>query len=145
MWQACASGKRVCVDFEKGNAVTHTPPTDTREPNGTMVQFLPDNTLFRDYKFRLDFVETMVNNYTYLNAGLQIFFNGKRYLSRHGLLDLLKENMTSEPLYPIIHLQGSDIEVVLTHTDQYGEEYYSFVNGQHTTRGDATFPLSRSM
>jgi topoisomerase-4 subunit B len=128
-------GKRVCVDFEKGNVVTHTPPTDTREPNGTMVQFLPDNTLFRDYKFRLDFVETMVNNYTYLNAGLQIFFNGKRYLSRHGLLDLLKENMTSEPLYPIIHLQGDDIEVVLTHTDQYGEEYYSFVNGQHTTQG----------
>lgn len=100
-----------------------------------MVHFRPDNTLFRDYKFRMEFVETMVNNYTYLNAGLQIFFNGKRYLSRHGLLDLLKENMTSAPLYPIIHLQGEDIEVVLTHTDQYGEEYYSFVNGQHTTQG----------
>lgn len=77
----------------------------------------------------------MINNYTYLNAGLQIFFNGRRYLSRHGLLDLLKENITAEPLYPIIHLKGDDIEVVITHTDQNGEEYYSFVNGQHTTQG----------
>lgn len=128
-------GKTVVVDFEKGNVVNQSAPTDTREPNGTMVRFLPDNTLFRDYKFRQEFIETMVNNYTYLNAGLQIFFNGKKYLSRHGLLDLLRENMTSEPLYPIIHLQGDDIEVVLTHTDQYGEEYYSFVNGQHTTQG----------
>ena len=128
-------GKFVRVDFEKGNVIDQSSPTDTKESNGTMVQFLPDNTLFRDYKFRMEFVETMVNNYTYLNAGLQIYLNGKRYLSRHGLLDLLRENMTSEPLYPIIHLQGDDIEVVLTHTDQYGEEYYSFVNGQHTTQG----------
>ncbi|MDE6144151.1 MAG: type IIA DNA topoisomerase subunit B, partial [Muribaculaceae bacterium] len=128
-------GKTVVVDFEKGNVVNHSIPTDTKEPNGTMVKFLPDNTLFRDFRFRQEFVETMVNNYTYLNAGLQIFLNGKRYLSRHGLLDLLRENMTSAPLYPIIHLQGDDIEVVLTHTDQYGEEYYSFVNGQHTTQG----------
>ncbi len=128
-------GKRVIVNFKKGNVVNQTPPEDTKEPNGTMVKFMPDNSLFRDYKFKMEFVETMVNNYTYLNAGLQIFFNGKRYLSRHGLLDLLRENMTSEPLYPIIHLQGEDIEVVLTHTDQYGEEYYSFVNGQHTTQG----------
>ena len=128
-------GKRVTVNFEKGNVVTHSAPEDTSEPNGTLVRFLPDNTLFRDYRFRMEFVETMVNNYTYLNAGLQIYFNGKRYLSRHGLLDLLRENMTSDPLYPIIHLQGEDIEVVLTHTDQYGEEYYSFVNGQHTTQG----------
>ena len=77
----------------------------------------------------------MVNNYTYLNTGLQLYYNGRRYLSRHGLLDLLRENMTNDPLYPIIHLKGDDIEVVLTHTDQYGEEYYSFVNGQHTTQG----------
>ncbi len=77
----------------------------------------------------------MVNNYTYLNAGLQLFYNGRKYYSRHGLLDLLRENMTNDPLYPIIHLSGEDIEVVLTHTDQYGEEYYSFVNGQHTTQG----------
>ena len=128
-------GKKVEVDFEKGVVVRQTPPTDTREPNGTMVQFHPDPTLFRDYHFKMEFIETMVNNYTYLNTGLQIHFNGKRYLSRHGLLDLLKENMTAEPLYPVIHLKGDDIEVVLTHTDQYGEEYYSFVNGQHTTQG----------
>ena len=100
-----------------------------------MVRFVPDNSLFREYKYNLDFVETMVNNYTYLNSGLAIFFNGKRYISRHGLLDLLKENMTADPLYPILHIKGDDIEFVLTHTEQYGEEYYSFVNGQHTTQG----------
>ncbi len=128
-------GKMVQVSFEKGALVEHTPQLDTKEPNGTMVRFRPDELLFSHYKFNMDFVETMVNNYTYLNSGLQIYFNGRRYLSRHGLLDLLKENMTSEPLYPIIHLKGEDIEIVLTHSEQYGEEYYSFVNGQHTTQG----------
>lgn len=128
-------GKMVEVEFDRGDLVRQSEPFDTTEPNGTMVRFTPDNDLFQNFKFNMEFVETMVNNYTYLNAGLQIFFNGKKYLSRHGLLDLLRENMTSEPLYPIIHLQGDDIEVVLTHTDQYGEEYYSFVNGQHTTQG----------
>ncbi|MCH5236576.1 MAG: type IIA DNA topoisomerase subunit B [Muribaculaceae bacterium] len=128
-------GKQVSVDFEKGGIVNQTPPNPTDQENGTLVRFLPDNSLFRDYAFKMEFLETMVNNYTYLNSGLQIFLNGKRYLSRHGLLDLLKENLTAEPIYPIIHLKGEDIEVVLTHTDQYGEEYYSFVNGQHTTQG----------
>lgn len=128
-------GKKVEVDFEKGELVRQTSPTDTREPNGTMIRFMPDNSLFHGFKFHMEFVETMVNNYTYLNTGLQINFNGRKFLSRHGLLDLLKENMTAEPLYPIIHLKGEDIEVVLTHTEQYGEEYYSFVNGQHTTQG----------
>lgn len=128
-------GKMVTVEFEKGNLISHSEPTDTDQLNGTMVRFLPDNTLFQNFRFNPEFVETMVNNYTYLNTGLQLYYNGKRYLSRHGLLDLLKENMTSEPLYPIIHLKGEDIEIVLTHTDQYGEEYYSFVNGQHTTQG----------
>ena len=128
-------GQKVTVEFHQGNLVSQSEPVATKEPNGTMVRFKPDNQLFRDFKFNMEFVDTMVNNYTYLNVGLQIFFNGKKYLSRHGLLDLLKENMTAEPLYPIIHLQGEDIEVVLTHTDQYGEEYYSFVNGQHTTQG----------
>lgn len=128
-------GRRVTVFFERGNLRAHTEPEPTSEENGTKVVFTPDNTLFQNYHYRMEFIETMVNNYTYLNSGLQIYFNGKRYLSRHGLLDLLKENMTSEPLYPIIHLRGEDIEVVLTHTDQYGEEYYSFVNGQHTTQG----------
>ena len=133
--ESTRDGKQVTVDFEEGRVKNQTQPKDTDETNGTLVRFKPDNTLFRDYAFKLDFLETMVNNYTYLNSGLQIFLNGKKYLSRHGLLDLLKENLTSEPLYPIIHLKGEDIEVVLTHTDQYGEEYYSFVNGQHTTQG----------
>lgn len=128
-------GKTSGVKFERGKLVDEDIMTDSGEENGTLVKFRPDSELFRDYRYRLDFVETMVNNYTYLNSGLQIYLNGKRYVSRHGLLDLLRENMTSEPLYPIIHLKGEDIEVVITHTDQYGEEYYSFVNGQHTTQG----------
>ena len=128
-------GECVKVVFERGNLVEHTSILPTTEPNGTMGRFVPDNSLFREYKYNLDFVETMVNNYTYLNSGLAIFFNGKRYISRHGLLDLLKENMTADPLYPILHIKGDDIEFVLTHTEQYGEEYYSFVNGQHTTQG----------
>ena len=128
-------GQTSGVEFERGKVVKEINYEPTSEPNGTLVKFLPDNTLFRDYRFRMDFVETMINNYTYLNTGLQIYLNGKRHVSRHGLLDLLKENLTAEPLYPIIHLKGEDIEVVITHTDQYGEEYYSFVNGQHTTQG----------
>lgn len=128
-------GKQVSVDFEEGKVVNQTQPSDTKEVNGTLVRFKPDNSLFRDFAFRSEFLETMVNNYTYLNAGLQIFLNGKKYISRHGLLDLLNEKLTAEKLYPIIHLKGEDIEVVLTHTDQYGEEYYSFVNGQYTTQG----------
>lgn len=128
-------GKMVEVEFDRGKLLRQSEITDTKEPNGTFVKFTPDNALFQNYKFNPEFVETMVKNYTYLNTGLQIFYNGKKYLSRHGLLDLLKDNMTSDPLYPIIHLEGEDIEVVLTHTAQYGEEYYSFVNGQHTTQG----------
>lgn len=128
-------GQCVKVSFERGNLIEETEQQPTNEPNGTFVRFMPDNTLFRNYKYNYDFVETMVNNYTYLNAGLALWFNGKKYVSRHGLLDLLRENMTAESLYPIIHLKDEDIEIVLTHTEQYGEEYYSFVNGQHTTQG----------
>ena len=129
------NGESVRCEFAKGELINQTEIEPTNEVNGTLVEFQPDPALFRDYSFRMDFVETMVNNYTYLNTGLQIYFNGKRFVSRHGLLDLLRENMTSDPLYPIIHLKGDDIEIVLTHSDQYGEEYYSFVNGQHTTQG----------
>lgn len=128
-------GKTSGVRFEKGKLVEEDILTDSNEKNGTLVRFQPDNDLFRDYRYKMEFVENMVNNFTYLNTGLQIYLNGRKYVSRHGLLDLLKENMTSEPLYPIIHLKGEDIEVVLTHTDQYGEEYYSFVNGQLTSQG----------
>lgn len=128
-------GKKVTVEFEKGELISESLPEDTREENGTYVNFLPDNALFQNFRFNPETVETMVEHYTYLNTGLQVYLNGKRYLSRHGLLDLLKDNLTATPLYPIIHLKGDDIEVVLTHTDQNGEEYYSFVNGQHTTQG----------
>lgn len=127
-------GHMVEVRFERGEMVD-TIESLTNQENGTAVEFLPDDDLFKGFAYRPEVIETMVNNYTYLNSGLQIFYNGKRYHSRHGLLDLLTENMTAQPLYPIIHLKGDDIEVVLTHTDQYGEEYYSFVNGQHTTQG----------
>ena len=108
---------------------------DTQDENGTYIYFEPDNTLFKDYKFQDDIVENMLRNYTYLNTGLAIMYNGRRILSRHGLEDLLKDRMTNDPLYPIIHLKGEDIEIAFTHANQYGEEYYSFVNGQHTTQG----------
>ena len=133
--ESTREGEQVAVDFEKGVVKDQKTPYETKESNGTLIKFLPDKTLFRDFSFKMEFLETMVNNYTYLNSGLQIFLNGKKYVSKNGLLDLLKENLSKEPLYDIIHLKGDDIEVVLTHTDQYGEEYYSFVNGQHTTQG----------
>ncbi|MBD5224628.1 MAG: type IIA DNA topoisomerase subunit B [Bacteroidales bacterium] len=121
--------------FERGVLIETTGDTPTDEPNGTYVEFTPDDTIFRDYSFNHEFIVTLLKNYTYLNTGLAIIFNGKRYLSRDGLLDLLKANMTKDPLYPVIHLKGDDIEVAITHANQYGEEYYSFVNGQHTTQG----------
>ncbi len=127
--------QKVTVTFDRGDLVSESEPEPTEEPNGTLVRFKPDNDLFRGFKFNPETIEMMVNNYTYLNTGLKLMFNGKKYFSRNGLLDLLKENITSEPLYPIIHLKGDDIDVVLTHTNQNGEEYYSFVNGQHTTQG----------
>ncbi|MCD8236488.1 MAG: type IIA DNA topoisomerase subunit B [Prevotellaceae bacterium] len=109
---------------------------DTEEENGTYIYFKPDDTLFLNYKFRSEFVETMLRNYTYLNTGLEIYYNGKRIVSRNGLKDLLTDTMTTQPLYPIVHLKGEDIEIAFTHTNQqYGEEYHSFVNGQHTIQG----------
>ena len=120
--------------FERGNLVADTTgPTD--EENGTYVFFEPDATLFQGYRFHAEFVETMLRNYTYLNTGLAIFHNGRRIISRNGLEDLLRDNMTAPGLYPIVHLRGEGIDIAFTHTSQYGEEYYSFVNGQHTTQG----------
>ena len=107
----------------------------TDDENGTYIWFEPDNTMFKNYHFRDEIVETMLRNYTYLNTGLTIMYNGRRILSRNGLEDLLNDNMTSQGIYPIIHLKGEDIEIAFTHTNQYGEEYHSFVNGQHTTQG----------
>ena len=120
--------------FERGELQSDE-TTDTQDENGTYIYFEPDNTLFKDYRFQDDIVENMLRNYTYLNTGLAIMYNNRRILSRHGLEDLLKDRMTNDSLYPIIHLKGDDIEVAFTHANQYGEEYYSFVNGQHTTQG----------
>ena len=105
------------------------------EENGTLVRFKPDDTIFKNYEYREDIVETMIKNYSFLNTGLTLVFNGKKYHSRNGLSDLVKENMTNDPLYPLIHFTDNDIEVVITHAAQVGEEFYSFVNGQHTTQG----------
>lgn len=127
-------GKVRRAAFEKGQLISDM-TEDTTEENGTYIFFEPDNTLFVGYKFLNQFVETLLRNYTYLNTGLTFIYNGQRILSRHGLEDLLKDNMTSEGLYDIVHLKGEDIEIAFTHTNQYGEEYYSFVNGQHTTQG----------
>ena len=120
--------------FEKGKLKSDkTEPS--QDENGTYIFFEPDNTLFKNYSFHDEFVETMLRNYTYLNSGLTIMYNGRRIKSRNGLEDLLVDTMTTDPLYPIIHLKGEDIEIAFTHTNQYGEEYHSFVNGQHTTQG----------
>lgn len=108
---------------------------DRKSAKGTYVYFEPDDSMFEKYKYNEEFIETMLRNYSYLNTGLTIKFNDKKISSKNGLLDLLNENITSSALYPIIHLKGEDIEIAFTHTDQYGEEYYSFVNGQHTTQG----------
>ena len=127
-------GKVRKATFEQGKLVSDV-TEDTQDENGTYIFFEPDPTLFINYQFHDDIVETMLRNYTYLNTGLAIMYNGRRILSRRGLEDLLKDRMSADALYPIIHLQGEDIEIAFTHANQYGEEYYSFVNGQHTTQG----------
>ena len=120
--------------FECGKLISDvTEPS--QDENGTYIYFEPDASKFINYQFHDEIVENMLRNYTYLNIGLTIMYNGRRILSRHGLEDLLKDRMTSDALYPIVHLQGEDIEIAFTHANQYGEEYYSFVNGQHTTQG----------
>jgi topoisomerase-4 subunit B len=125
--------KKVC--YSRGEITDDCPICPTDEENGTYVKFVPDKDIFLNYKYNDEFVETMMKNYSFLNTGLTIVYNGRRIHSRNGLVDLLRENMTNDPLYPIMHFTGTDIEVVITHANQYGEEYYSFVNGQHTTQG----------
>ncbi len=132
---AFRDGKCKRALYSMGSLIEESEIEDTDEPNGTLVRFTPSSDIFKGYAFREEFIIPLLKNYTFLNTGLAINFNGTRCLSRHGLLDLLKENMTQTPLYPIIHLKGQDIEVAITHVNQYGEEYYSFVNGQHTTQG----------
>ena len=134
--QSFRDGETRRASFEKGLLVGDESAPQGEEENGTFIAFEPDDTLFRSYRFHEEFIEVMLRNYTYLNTGLTIMFNGRRILSRNGLEDLLTDTMTTQPMYPIIHLKGEDIEIAFTHTNgQYGEEYHSFVNGQHTTQG----------
>ncbi len=133
--QAIREGKAKTVDFSQGELVMNHPQCNTPEKDGTEIIFEPDNALFGKFKYVNEYIETMLRNYTYLNTGLTIAFNGQKFQSKNGLLDLLQENMSGEGMYPIIHLMNGDIEVAITHGNQYGEEYFSFVNGQHTTQG----------
>ena len=133
--QSYRDGMSNSVSYACGEVVSESGLMPTDEPNGTLVQFSPDGTIFKNYAYRDELIEPLLKNYVFLNTGLTILLNGRKFHSRNGLVDLLNEYMTTEPLYPIIHLSGADIEVVITHSNQYGEEYYSFVNGQHTTQG----------
>ncbi len=123
------------IVFSSGKVIEEKELAATDEPNGTSVAFVPDPEIFKNFRFRNDYVENMMKNYCFLNAGLVIACNGERFQSKNGLRDLLEENLDADSLYPIIHLKGEDIEAALTHGNQYGEDYYSFVNGQHTTQG----------
>jgi topoisomerase IV subunit B len=133
--KAFRDGEMKEVEFCRGIIVKEENIKPTSDANGTMVYFKPDETIFRSYHYIKDYLVSMIKNYTFLNSGLTIELNGEKYFSRNGLLDLLNENLDSEPLYPVIHLKGEDIEVALTHGNQYGEDYYTFVNGQHTSQG----------
>ena len=132
---SCRDGECKRVIYSKAVITEEADIEPTDQPNGTEVQFIPDGEIFKAYQYKEEYVENLLKNYVFLNSGLTILYNGKKFYSRNGLVDLLNENMTTDPLYPIIHLTGDDIEVVITHSNQYGEEYYSFVNGQHTTQG----------
>ncbi|SDM23485.1 topoisomerase-4 subunit B [Catalinimonas alkaloidigena] len=143
--QSVRDGKTKWAEFEQGVLKDDPKPVDSNEPNGTLIQFRPDPTIFKNYHFIPGFLEEQIWNYVFLNAGLSIHFNGKKYYSKDGLLDLLKRKVDEEEIrYPIIHLKGNDIELALTHGNQYGEEYYSFVNGQYTTQGGTHLQAFRS-
>ncbi|MBP7167357.1 MAG: type IIA DNA topoisomerase subunit B [Bacteroidia bacterium] len=133
--QSVRSGKTTWAEFERGELSKQKNEQSTNLDDGTEITFIPDTDIFLDYEFRMDYIESMVRNYTYLNVGLKMIVNGQEFKSENGLLDLLKANISDEALYDVIHLKGKDIEVAFTHTTSYGEDYYSFVNGQHTTQG----------
>ena len=129
-------GKTKVAEFEKGVLIKEHKETTTAETNGTLVTFIPDDSVFRNYHFIHEYLDNLLWNYCYLNAGLVITFNSKRYVSKNGLLDLLKRKTNEDELrYPIIHLKAEDIEVAITHNNDYGEDIFSFVNGQYTTQG----------
>ena len=134
--QSVREGDTKVVEFEKGKLKKDYKVAKSDERNGTLIEFTPDEALFgKDFKFRAEFIEDMLWNYAFLNRGLTLTFNGKAFKSEHGLKDLLEKELSGEPLYPVIHLEGEDIEIAFTHGAHYGEEYFSFVNGQHTTMG----------
>ncbi|MBI9062472.1 MAG: type IIA DNA topoisomerase subunit B [Marinilabiliaceae bacterium] len=133
--EAFREGQSKRVEFSCGEVVTEHDLQATHEGNGTFIEFLPDSAVFETFKFQDEYIDALLKNYTYLNKGLVINFNGKVFQSKNGLLDLLHENMSAPELYPIIHLVDEDLEIAITHGNQYGEEYYTFVNGQHTTHG----------
>jgi topoisomerase-4 subunit B len=135
MIRSVREGEAKEILFEKGVVTGEERVWKSDEPNGVTITFYPDDEMFGNYHFISEFVEALIRNYVYLNAGLVINFNGEKFISRNGLLDLLNDNMDKEPLYPVVHLKGEDIEIAFTHVNQYGEDYYSFVNGQHTTQG----------
>lgn len=135
MVYAVRDGEKKTAVFERGELVSELPIEKTDETNGTYVEFIPDDTIFKKYAFKTAYLDKMMWNYCYLNRGLSIYYNGEKYNSKDGLKDLLENNMDGDPLYPIIHLEDDDIEVAFTHGRTYGEDYYSFVNGQHTTQG----------
>jgi len=133
--QSFRDGETKAVEYKKAHTEKDSPIALSNQPNGTLVNFIPDEEIFTNYQYKDEFVEPLLKNYVFLNSGLIINFNGKKFFSKNGLVDLLNEYMTSDLLYPIIHLSGQDIEIAITHANQYGEEYYSFVNGQFTTQG----------
>ncbi len=134
--QSFRDGKTKLAEFSRGDITEDNKIIKSEGPNGTLIEFLPDNDIFKNFRFRSEYIENQLWNYAYLNSGLRIKFNGKTFYSKNGLLDLLDRKTEPETIrYPIIHLKGEDIEVALTHGQQYGEEYYSFVNGQNTTQG----------
>ena len=134
--KAIRDGKEKTAEFERGFLIKEHKETKSGEDNGTIVTFIPDETVFKNFKFHPEFLENQIWNYCFLNAGLRIIFNGKSYVSKNGLLDLLQRKTNEDEIrYPIIHLIGDDIEVAISHTNEYGEDIYSFVNGQHTTQG----------
>ena len=136
--QSFREGETRRIEFAKGDPQSLDKKNKkTTEENGTVIAYLPDESMFKKYRYRNEFVERMLRYYTYLNKGLTIRFNGKRFRSKEGLKDLMNENLSEDTLYPIIHIEGNDIEVAFTHVEQYGEDYFSFVNGQHTTQGGA--------
>lgn len=133
--QAIREGKTKVAEFKTGDITLNEKEKSSNEKNGTLISFIPDDSIFNNYRYNAEYVQNMLWNYVFLNKGLSIYFNGEKFFSENGLRDLLQRNMIDEPLYPVVHLKGDDIELAFTHTSSYGEDYYSFVNGQHTTQG----------